>query len=151
MSSDDEDDAQLRDELRELQELLGVNYRDAPSQSVRNVSYLHSQCRKRSICGNDITIADCSAAAGNEGSAVGRSACSTCSAGAGVGGHRDFARGGPPWRCSPALTLHLSAIRVLMLSTSSMVRADRRRCSRGCCAAHRGEAAHCLRACSMVE
>lgn len=35
MSSDDEDDAQLRNELRELQELLGVNYRDALSQPVR--------------------------------------------------------------------------------------------------------------------
>ena len=42
MSSDDEDDAQLRNELRELQELLGVNYRDAPSQPVRSVA---STCR----------------------------------------------------------------------------------------------------------
>lgn len=35
MSSDEEDDAQLKDELRELQELLGVHYRDTSSQAVR--------------------------------------------------------------------------------------------------------------------
>lgn len=35
MSSDEEPDAQLKDELRELQELLGVNYRDTSSQAVR--------------------------------------------------------------------------------------------------------------------
>lgn len=99
MSSDEEDAAQLRDELRDLQELLGVSYRAVVPQEVRKmlaaVPCMHtSMCCVPKHLQNRSTpeCLDCTcwpaAAAGHPGSAVGYARCAPCCTGTGVGRHQ---------------------------------------------------------------